>query len=452
MINDMILILFPNQLYNLPLIKKTKQVFLVEEPLFFYDKKLRPLHYHKVKLVYLVSCMQAFVHKHKHIVYVSYNEIEEFYANIKGRQVCMFDPMDHTLMDKYTSVVQSTIHVLPSPNFVMSMDDLRAFHNPDAKRVLHSQFFEFVKARLNILTEQKSTDKENRVPLPKSLDGNIMQPPHYKSQFHHEAKEYVETLWPKNPGTYEGLTLWPTTHQQALSHLQHFLKTKFQNFGKYQDAIDPNEPFLYHSTLSPCLNNGLLSPKQVLTAAIKYAETHDVPMNSLEGFIRQLIGWREYMRYLYMFHHDAYMSYPIPQSKMKRIKDWKIWQQGHTGYAIVDTEIRKCVGIAGGYAHHIIRLMVFLNIFLLLRIHPEDIYKWFMEICAIDAYDWVMRPNIYCMGYFYPNAMSKQYISTSNYIMNMSARRYKRDMQWDSLFHRYIRDYRPLAYLRNIKD
>ena len=447
----MILLLFPNQLYDHSLVKSTKHVYLIEEPLFFFEKTLRPLKYHKAKLAYLVGCMAEYAHKYKHITYVPFKDIDAFYAKIKTeKDVKMFDPTDHMVLQKYKGITPY-IAILPSPNFMMKVEDLQAFHKPDAKRILHSQFFDFVKGRLDILKDQPSTDKDNRVSIPASLDGKMRPAPRYHSPHHKQAIAYVESMWSANPGTYEGLTLWPTNHQQATKHLTHFLNTRFESYGTYQDAIHPSEQFMYHSTISPCLNAGLLSPKQVLDAVLKHARSHKIPMNSLEGFVRQLIGWREYMRYLYIFHHDAYMKHPIPQSKSKRIKDWKAWHEGSTGFHIVDTEIKKCLGSAGGYAHHIIRLMVFLNIFLLLRIHPEDIYKWFMEVCAIDAYDWVMRPNIYCMGYFYPKAMSKQYISTSNYIVNMSGRRYKRDPEWDELFHDYVRELRPHAYLRNLK-
>jgi len=447
----MVVILLPNQLYDHKIIKTAKKVYLVEEPLFFYDANLRPLRYHKVKLAYLVTCMRAYAAKRTNVEYVSYNDITSFYNKIKHEpESTMFDPLDHVLLQKYKDIFHTRITLLPSPNFVMTREDLLEFHNPKVKRVLHSQFFNFVKQRLNILVNQTSTDKDNRHSIPNNV--KISSPPHYNSTYHKDSIAYIESMWPDNPGTVEGLALWPTTHQQALKHLRHFLQHKFKDFGQYQDAIHPEESFLYHSCISPCLNNGLLNAEQVLREVMKYVKNRNIPINSLEGFLRQLIGWREYMRYLYIFHHDAYMSYPIIQSKCKRIKDWRPWYEGSTGIDTVDTEIKKCLGKAGGYAHHIIRLMVFLNIFLLVRIHPEDIYKWFMEICSIDAYDWVMKPNIYCMGYFYPHAMSKQYISTSNYIVNMSARRYKRDAQWDKLFHDYIREYRPPAYLRNIKN
>jgi deoxyribodipyrimidine photolyase-related protein len=360
----------------------------------------------------------------------------------------MYDPMDHDVIAKYNDICLKAT-VLPSKSFIMSHDDLAEFHRP-GKSVLHTRFFDFVKRKLGVLVDQPSTDKDNQRPFPK---GAFVPPPtaRYHSDHHKYAVDYVESLWPGNPGTYDGLTLWPTTDKQALAHLKRFLKERFQNFGTYQDAIHPDHPFLYHSTISPALNIGLLTPHQVLHEVLAYVIKHNVPMNSLEGFVRQLIGWREYMRYLYVFHHTSYMTYPLPRAKAKRIKDWKAWHTGTTPFPIVNAEIKKCMSASGGYAHHIIRLMVFLNVFLLLRIHPEDICRWFMEVCAIDAYDWVMKPNIYCMGYFYPKAMSRQYISTSNYVVKMSSSQYKRDPVWDALFHKYITDFRPPVYMRNMR-
>lgn len=433
------LVLLPNQLYNIDL-SKYRQVYLVEEPLYFYDRVKRPLRYHKTKLAYLRTCMKSYHALYPHIIYIDYHHIEDFYKVIKNTQFSMYDPVDHDVSKKYTALSPNLI-ILTSPNFVMSLTDLHEFHKPN-KHVLHARFFDFVKRKLNILKGQSSMDKHNQQPLNSSLALNT--PLQYTSPHHKEAMAYVEQHWSKNPGTYNGLTLWPSTHKQALQHLRNFLKNKFLHFGTYQDAINPNDPFMYHSTISPALNTGLLTPMQVLHEIMKYK--NKVPINSLEGFLRQLIGWREYMRYLYVFHHYDYMSVPIPKKRIDIS-----WYNGTTGFHILDNEIRKCLNETGGYAHHIIRLMVFLNIFILLRIHPEDIYKWFMEVCAIDAYDWVMRPNIYCMGYFYTKAMSKPYISTSNYIVKMSSRKYKNDPKWDALFHKYIKEVRPTAYIRNIK-
>lgn len=440
-----IFIVFPNQLYKD--LRKYQNVYLVEEPLFFYDADKRPLAYHKAKLAYMVTCMKTYT-LHTQTTYVPYKDIAQLYNSIKGKSIVMHDPMDHDVIAKYRDIC-ADVTILPSKSFVMTQQDLQEFHQP-GKNALHSRFFDFVKRKLNVLVTQPSTDKENQHPMPKK-DFVPPSTPRYHSKHHNHAIEYVESLWPSNPGTYDGLTLWPTTHKQALAHLKTFLKERFHNFGTYQDAVHPDHPFLYHSTISPALNIGLLTPQQVLKEALAYASKHNIPMNSLEGFVRQLIGWREYMRYLYVFHHSSYISHPIPKAKSNRIRDWNAWHTGNTRFPIINAEIKKCLSISGGYAHHIIRLMVFLNIFLLLRIHPEDIYKWFMEVCAIDAYDWVMKPNIYCMGYFYPKAMSRQYISTSNYVVKMSSSSYKRDPEWDKLFHKYVTDFRPPAYLRNLK-
>lgn len=445
------LVLFPNQLFAQLHSKNIKNIYLIEEPLYFYDPDLRPLKYHKAKLAYLVTCMRSYASKHKNIKYVPYDAVPAFYTDMKNRNIIMYDPMDHDVISKYAKIAK-TITILPTPNFILKDEDLEVFHTPNInKRILHSTFYGFVKKKLNLLVNQPSMDKENRKPLPASIKlTNTTKV--FKSAYHIHAIEYVNKMWPGNPGSFEGLQTWPTTHSQAQQHLKGFLESRFREYGTYQDAIDPTNSYLYHSTISPVLNIGLLNPTQVLNATLSYAEGHAIPMNSLEGFVRQLIGWREYMRYLYVYHHNDYMKQSIPSSKKKRIKDWSQWYEGKTQFPIVNNEITKLISETGGYAHHIIRLMVFLNIFILLEIHPEDIYKWFMEVCAIDAYDWVMKPNIWCMGYFYTRATSKQYICTSNYINTMSSNRYKRDANWDALFHKYIKRYRPSAYLRNIKS
>ena len=199
------------------------------------------------------------------------------------------------------------------------------------------------------------------------------------------------------------------------------------------------------------LNIGLLDPNKVLSMIIKQQQ---VPINSLEGLVRQLIGWREYMRYVYVMKYNMIRNANLPQNDMT-FKSWDPWYNGATGIYPLDQEIKKAMKY--GYAHHIIRLMIFMNFFILCEIHPDEIYKWFMEVVSIDAYDWVMISNIYAMGYFDKGAMRKPYITTSNYILKMS--NYKRDGKWDviwtALFYRFIAK-KPSSYVgfykRLLKD
>ena len=228
---------------------------------------------------------------------------------------------------------------------------------------------------------------------------------------------------------------WPVTFGDANRLFEDFLVNRLAFFGRYEDAIHRNEPVLFHSVLSPLLNIGLLTPENVVAATLAYAKDHEVPIESLEGFIRQIIGWREFIRAVYLLagkkeqaSNILKQTHPVPHC---------FWDAS-TGIEPVDTTIRRVLATA--YCHHIERLMVLGNIMLLAGFHPGRVYDWFFEL-FIDAYDWVMVPNVYGMSQFADGGMmsSKPYISGSRYILKMS------DYQkgpwgelWDALYWRFL--------------
>ena len=193
------------------------------------------------------------------------------------------------------------------------------------------------------------------------------------------------------------------------------------------------------------LNTGLLTPQFIVDEALQYASNHEIPINSLEGFIRQIIGWREFIRAVYEL-----------KGKEERTKNYwgftrkipaSFWN-GTTGIEPVDNTIKKV--LATGYCHHIERLMVLGNFMLLCEFDPDDVYRWFMEL-FIDAYDWVMVPNVYGMSQFADGGLmaTKPYISGSNYLMKMSDYK-KGEWQnvWDGLFWRFMHTHRTF-FLKN---
>jgi deoxyribodipyrimidine photolyase-related protein len=185
--------------------------------------------------------------------------------------------------------------------------------------------------------------------------------------------------------------------------------------------------------MTSLLNNGLLSPTTVLQEALK---APGIPMNSKEGFIRQVLGWREYMRFIYqMVLHSSHHTYKLfKKGNNKNTRFPTSWYDGATGITPFDMEVKKVHTYA--YAHHIIRLMVFLNLMKLANADPAAIYKWFMELVAIDAYDWVMVSNLAAMGHYgMPKFMHKPYVSSNKYILRMSD--YKRGPwcdTWDKMY------------------
>jgi deoxyribodipyrimidine photolyase-related protein len=193
------------------------------------------------------------------------------------------------------------------------------------------------------------------------------------------------------------------------------------------------------------MNVGLVSPKFIIEEALSYASNHEVPLNSLEGFIRQILGWREFIRAVYELKGNEERT--KNHWGFKRKIPASFWN-GSTGIEPIDSAIKKV--LETGYAHHIERLMVLGNFMLLCEFDPDEVYRWFMEL-FIDAYDWVMVPNVYGMSQFADGGLmaTKPYISGSNYLMKMSDYK-KGEWQpvWDGLFWRFMHVHRDF-FLKN---
>lgn len=253
------------------------------------------------------------------------------------------------------------------------------------------------------------------------------------------AIAWVREEFPDAPGDPE-LFAWPTSAEEAREHLREFVAQRLNDFGPYEDAISAEHPFIAHGLLTPALNIGLLDPREVVDAVLEAADD-STPLASVEGFIRQVIGWREYMRATYRTRGRQLRSANRLEHRNALGEGW--WD-GSTALAPVDLVISRV--LATGYAHHIERLMVLGNAMSLLRIHPDAVYEWFMEL-FIDAYDWVMVPNVYAMSQFAAGEAitTKPYVSGSNYLRKMSDLP-KGDWveEWDGLYWTFIRDHREV--------
>jgi deoxyribodipyrimidine photolyase-related protein len=235
-----------------------------------------------------------------------------------------------------------------------------------------------------------------------------------KSHFMHLRHEQFEKM--------DDITLlFPVTIYESKNALKIFIKDHLFKFGTYQDAIlksHDNNPMLHHSGLSVMLNVGLLTPKFVLDNVIAYYEKHKdkIEFNNVEGFIRQLVGWREYTRYIYETQYEKVVNHNYFDAKKKLNEKF---YNGTTVFTPLNDCIKKA--FKNGYLHHIERLMVVSNYMTLCNVHPKEVYRWFMEF-ALDSYDWVMVFNVYCMATFSDggNFSTKPYISSSNYILKMS--------------------------------
>ena len=228
-----------------------------------------------------------------------------------------------------------------------------------------------------------------------------------------------------SPPRYPDDFNWPTTREQAHQQLQHFIEHRLPTFGPYQDALTNRSDTVFHSLLTPALNTGLLTPHEVMQAAL--SQEDKVPLASLEGFIRQVIGWREFLFSIDRLHGEKQHNgnHFNHQAKLS-----EAWYTGETGLPPLDAMIHKCQ--QSGYAHHIERLMVAGNVMLLAGIHPHEAHRWFMEM-FIDSAEWVMGPNVYGMALFSDGGLfaTKPYCCGSSYWKKQAGREAK---VWDQAY------------------
>lgn len=490
-------LIFPHQIYkDAKTYNKNRLHVLVEDPLYFEDIQY-PISFHKQKLILHRASLKRLenevLRKNKYkTLYVEHKKVqrpEELYTllNKKGiHTIHVTDPTDYSLskrIKKYTKKYKIKVVWYKTPNFLTSLNDLKNYKKSIGKKkpFFHKTFYEWQRKRLRILVDNDgnpeggkwSFDEENRKKLPK---GESPKLPIFfgNNEFVREAIEYVEKNWSTNPGfTLHpsndsnkpiGTFIYPTNHHEAEEWLIDFLENRFTKFGPYEDAVSQQLPFIYHSVLTPMLNIGLLSPQKIIDSALQFSgrkdifgqsiikkQSNEIPLNSLEGFIRQIIGWREFIRFVYL-------EIGVEQRTNNFFKHTNTftnkWYTGETGITPIDNEIRKINTYA--YTHHIPRLMLLGNIMLLCEFNPDEVYKWFMEM-FIDAYDWVMVPNVYGMSQFADGGkiVTKPYVSGSNYVIKMSdySKSTKNETQssllndkkthwyelWDGLFWRFMK-------------
>ena len=439
-----IFLLFPIHLFSNIDLLKNKKVYLIEESRFFTDFK-----YHKLKLAYHRATMKYYYDylKSKYnkidIHYIQFNEdLCSFYKKINKSNVETYDLCDNIVKNRLLKYIPN-LNILQTPNFLVNelllKENINKFYN--GKKYNHQNFYKWTRIRLNILIEKDgdptggkwSFDEDNRKKLPKNIDLPKMPQSNKFNKYIKEAKIYVEQNFPDNYGRLDNF-IYPITHIDSLKWLHNFLKNKFENFGLYEDAVSDKDPFLFHSVLSPMMNVGLLTDTEVINMTLKYQ--HKIPLNSFEGFIRQIIGWRNYIYSIYLLEGDKLckMNFFKHTNKLNKKIMWK----GETNILPIDNIINKINQYS--YTHHIERLMYLGNYMLLCMINPKDVYEIFME-WTIDAYEWVMIPNVYSMSQYADGGliMTRPYFSSSNYILKMSD--YKKDT-WcktlDALYYNFI--------------
>ncbi len=453
MIKDLSVIL-GNQLCEPSLIPEVTKhpIFMCES-----DDLCTHFNYHQLKLIFFLTAMREFndeltafgcktyYHhlpesnkqtyikileqfcKDNHVECIHMIEIEDSFFDKKIDELC------NNLGIKKVSY-QSPLFLTPKQVF---KDYLAS-----SKRPFMKTFYEKQRKTFNILMDdskpkggQWSFDEDNRKKTPKQISFPSIKLGS-SSKHLNNVKALVSKKFSNHIGK-NGECWFPTNRVEVNDWVDQFIQERFNLFGDYEDAIDSRSDFLFHSAISPFINCGLITPKEIIEKIKPYES--QIPINSYEGFIRQIIGWREFIRGIYNEFDDIQQKSNFFNHQRKLSHHW---YDGTTGIPPLDDAIKQVLRL--GYTHHINRLMVIGNIMLLCQIHPQEVYKWFME-CFIDSSDWVMGPNVFGMSQFSDGGIfaTKPYFSGSNYIRKMS--HFKKD-DWcaimDALYWRFIGDHK----------
>lgn len=449
------LVILGNQLFSPEYLPpaKTAPVFMAEDlGLCTYVR------HHQQKLVLFLSAMRAYADELQAAGYqVTYHRLDtsgddsyedKLLAAMQARgatAVQHFEIEDKPMESRLVAFTRDNgfdRDELKSPMFTCSRESFNEFAQ-QKKRLLMGDFYKQQRRHLDVLMDaddepvggQWSFDADNRKKLPRNV-----QPPEITwtatSDRDNEVIELVRQEFRDHPGDARQFA-WPTTRVQAREWLEEFIASRLADFGPYEDAMSTRSPTVFHSVLSPCMNLGLLTPEEILAAVL--AQADNVPLQSLEGFVRQVIGWREFVRGIYQCNSEQQEASNFWSHEREMAPSWT---DATTGILPLDDAISTAQRL--GWTHHIPRLMVLGNLMTLCEIRPASAHRWFMEM-YVDSSEWVMGPNVYGMGIFSDGGIfaTKPYICGSNYLLKMSD--YKKG-PWcevvDGLYWRFINKHR----------
>jgi len=447
-----IAVIFPNQLFEKVDLDKDSHIFLIEEWLYFkqYRFHKQKIAFHRATLKFYEAYLKSRGFK---VTYIDANnelsDVRELLAKLKAegkKKITVYKPVDNWLEKRLRKFENDfEYNWKENPLFINTEDDLRDYFKADRKHFHQTDFYKQQRKQRQVLMngeqpegEQWTYDEENRKKYPKGKQAPYIKLPASNSYFE-EALNYTEKYFPDNYGTLGKQAIYPVTFDEAKTWFKNFLNDRFLEFGTYEDSIVREEHFLHHSVLSPLINIGFLNPNEVILSAMDFARKNKIPINSTEGFVRQILGWREFIRGLYQQVGIKQRQSNFFNHQRKLPKEF---YTGTTGIVPIDSIIKKL--LKTGYLHHIERLMLLANFMNLCGINPNEVYQWFMEL-FIDAYDWVMVPNVYGMSLFADGGLmsTKPYISGSNYIIKMSNyQQGKWQEVWDGLFWNFMDQHR----------
>ncbi|MBX9621464.1 MAG: cryptochrome/photolyase family protein [Alphaproteobacteria bacterium] len=392
---------------------------------------------HKKKLILQFSAMRHFAQelreKGYQVTYVSLNdpqnsgafrtEIQRFVKKLSPLSVRVTKPGEYRQfqdMLNLQKVLEIPLEIEEDNRFFISSNEFSKWTKTQ-KNLLMENFYHMVRNKTGLLMNGESPvqnrwnlDKENRKILPKEYKG--LSPLKFESdEITNEVSRLVEEKFSNHFGTTENF-LFAVKAQDAKKAFNYFLKNHLRYFGDYQDSMKSGEPFLFHSVISPYLNTGLLDAKEVCRDVENAYYTGKVPLNAAEGFIRQILGWREFIRGIYWTYMPSYAQSNSLQHT-RRLPDF--YWSADTKMNCVHQVVKMTKEEA--YSHHIQRLMVTGNFALLAEINPQEVHEWYLAVYA-DAYEWVELPNTIGMALYADGGVigTKPYISSGAYINKMS--------------------------------
>ena len=394
---------------------------------------------HKARIAIFLSAMRHFRDQlHKRGLTVQYRQLDdrgnrgrftsEFEAAVEKLQpqcVVMVEPGEWRVKQAFEETADRLDVVLemrPDRHFLCSHEEF-AEHARGRKQLRLEYFYREMRRKHDVLMEgdqplggKWNYDVENRGSFGKSGPADVPPPRRFRPDATTKAVlELVDRRFPNHPGELSHFD-WPVTARQAKQALEDFIRNRLSRFGQYQDAMWTDEPYLYHSRISAALNMKLLEPRDVIHSAVVAYRSGLAPLNAVEGFVRQILGWREYIRGIYWRFMPGYMERNTLNAK-RSLPEF-FWT------AETDMNcLREVIGqtLEHGYAHHIQRLMVTGLFALLLGVDPKQVHQWYLAV-YVDAVEWVELPNVLGMSQFADDGVmaSKPYAASGKYIKRMS--------------------------------
>ena len=411
--------------------QKTDEIIMVES-----SNEAQYVWTHKAKIALFLSAMRHFAQKLRELnfplIYIQESSLpmidvlrQEMLRKKVTHLVCI-EPGEWRIRQSIEALaveLKVDLQIREDEHFYCTPQEFKDWV-ADKKEIRLEYFYRLMRKRHNILLDgdgnpeggQWNFDQDNRKPYPKKGPG-MMDPPaaFAVDDITKGVLDYVRATYQDHPGSLDDFN-WPVTREQALEALECFVEYRLRNFGTYQDAMWTDTPFGWHSILSSSLNLKLINPREVIGSVLRAWKKYSLELSSIEGFIRQILGWREFVRGMYYLDMPQ-MALDNYYDHQRALPRW--YWSGDTGMACMKDAIGQTMRY--GYAHHIQRLMVTGNFALLAEILPSAVCEWYLAV-YVDAIEWVELPNTAGMALFANGGRftSKPYIASGAYIKRMS--------------------------------